>query len=441
MLTRLGVALVTALVAGATLGRFFFLDLTAPPALDAPAATVRADLASALSALATSPDDPTTLTRAGVAYLTEARRTADPSLYARADELIARSRAAEPSDVSTIVAAGLLALARHDFTGALALAAEAKQLAPLSVDPLGVEVDALVELGRYDEAATAVDEMVLRRPDVASLSRASYVMELTGRRDDALDAMQQAAAAAVDGTADRAYVLALLGDLQLGRGRVDAAEASYRRSLADGPGNAAAELGLARVLVARDDLGGAADALAGLTERIPLPDAVALHGDVLAASGDARGASQQHELVRAIESLNASAGGVAVDLELARFEAAQVGRPGGDAIRAVDLARRAHAARPTIFADDTLAWALRRSGSPADALPFALAAVRTDVGDATLWWHLAAVEADLGLDVEARQHLMKAFDLGGPLPVLEEPEATALAQRLGIDVAGPEGAA
>ena len=233
MLPRLGVALATALVAGATLGRFFFLDVAAAPEPDAPAATVRNDLASATAALASSPDEPATMTRLGVAYLGEARRTADPTFYARADDLIARSRVAGPEEPSTLVAAGLLALARHDFTGALALAADAKRLAPLSVDPLGVEVDALVELGRYDEAATAVDEMVRRRPDVASLSRASYVLELTGRRDDALDAMQQAVAAAPEGTADRAYVLALLGDLLLGGGRLDAADAA-RSALARG---------------------------------------------------------------------------------------------------------------------------------------------------------------------------------------------------------------
>jgi tetratricopeptide (TPR) repeat protein len=244
--------------------------------------------------------------------------------------------------------------------------------------------------------------------------------------------MQQAVAAAPERSADRAYVLALLGDLQLGRGRLDAAASAYRRSLADGPGNAAAELGLSRVLVAHGDLRSAASSLATLTERLPLPDAVALHGDVLAAWGDADGAARQHDLVRAIEALNASAGGVAVDLELARFEAAQIGCPGGDATRAIDLATRAHAVRPTIFADDTLGWALRRAGRAAEALPLATSAVRTDIGDATIWWHLAAIQADLGRDDAARTSLAKALDLGGPLPLLERPEADALAQRLAV---------
>lgn len=62
----------------------------------------------------------------------------------------------------------------------------------------------------------------------------------------------------------------------------------------------------------------------------------------------------------------------------------------------------------------------------------ATSAVRTGIGDATLWWHLGAVQADLGRDDEARASLARAFDLGGPLPLLERPEALALAARLGI---------
>lgn len=390
------------------------------------------DVAGAAAALASDPQNPAAATRLAIAYLAEVRRTADPTFYGKADELIARSRAAAPGDVTTLVAAGLLALARHDFSGALALAEDAKRVAPLAVDPLGIEVDALVELGRYDEAAVAADEMVRRRPDVASLSRVSYVLELRGETEAALDAMQQAVAAAPAGSADRAYVLSLLGDLQMGRGRLDAAGDAYRRSLREQRGQPQAELGLARVLVERGDLPAAADALSRLTERIPLPDAVALFGDVLAIQGDSAGADRQYGLVRAIEALNSSAGGVQVDLELARFEVSQVGRAGGDPDRALALARSARDARPTIFADDIMAWSLHRAGRPAEALPFATAAVRTGTGDSTLWWHLAAIEADLGDPDAAREHLARAFSLGGPLPLLERDEAVALATRLGV---------
>lgn len=405
--------LLVALAVGIAFGRFAFLgrgDATAAPADRDPAASASL----------------------GLDALADARRTGDPSLYARADQLITASRSAEPDRVETIVASGLLALARHDFAGALRLADEAATLAPTAVDPLAVRVDALVELGRYDEAAAATDEMLARKPNVDSLARGSYLLELRGDRDGALALMQDAVAAARPGSPDLAYVLTLLGDLQLGRGRFAAADGAYARALATQPGQPQAEIGRARVLAARGDLAGAVAILGPLTDRFPLPDAVALHGDVLASGGDLDAATRQYDLVRAIEELNRSTGGIAVDLELARFEVGQIGRPGGDAARAVAQARAARDARPTIFADDILAWALRGAGDPAAALPWARAAVRLGTADATLWWHLAAIEADLGRDADADAHLRHAFALGGPLPLLEWPDALALAARLGV---------
>ena len=409
-------ALVATLVAGVLLGRFLFLDLGGSDDAE------RGDRASGL-------------TQQGLVVLADARRTADPTAYARAEGLITQARAADPDDVTAIVASGLLALARHDFTGALALSDDARRLAPLAVDPLAVRVDALVELGRYEDARGAVDDMVRAKPNVASLSRASYLAELTGDRDGAVDLMQAAVASARPGSSDLAYVLALLGDLHLAGGRLDAADAAYRRSIETQKLQPQAELGRARVLVARGDLAGASSLLDPLTQRIPLPDAVALHGDVLEGLGDAPGAARQHDLVRAIEALNASAGGVSVDLELARFEAGRIGRAGGDPERAIDLARRAHAARPTIFADDVLAWSLHRAGRTAEALPHATAALRAGTADASLWWHLASVQDGLGLTDAARSSLERAFASGGPLPLLEQPEASALAVRLGVSSA------
>lgn len=423
---------VATLVVGLVVGRFAFLQLDDTGAAAAAPTRPAGNLAAAQAALAANPDDPQALTRVGLASLTEARRTADPIYYARAADAIDRSLARRADAPDTLVAAGLLALARHDFAGALDLAGRARLLAPLAVDPLGVEVDALVELGRYDEAATAVDEMVRRRPDVASLSRASYVAELTGDRDEALAVMQQAVAAAGDTGSDAAYVAALLGDLHLARGNFDAASSAYDHARTADPNTSGAALGQARLLAARGDLQGANTVLQRLTDRLPLPDAVWLHGDVLSALGDEAGAAERYALVRAIEGLNASTGGIAVDLELARFETSRLGNPDGDPVLAVRLATDARAARPTIYGDDVLGWALHRAGRSADGLPHAVAATRLETGDPLLWWHRAAIEADLGRIDDARTHLARAFDLGGPLPLSERADADALARTLGV---------
>ena len=47
-----------------------------------------------------------------------------------------------------------------------------------------------------------------------------------------------------------------------------------------------------------------------------------------------------------------------------------------------------------------------------------------------LWYHLATVEADLGMTAAARRHLAEAFAISPYLTVRDQPTALALAGRL-----------
>jgi tetratricopeptide (TPR) repeat protein len=425
-------ALPTFAVAGAmglALGRFALAGGDGAPAPAPPrsASTTQATVADLQARLGATPDDPGMLTRLGEAYLVRARETADPTYFSRAAQALDRSDALAPDRPATLTGLGLLALGRHDFTAALDLGRRAHTLDPASPQPLGVVVDAQVELGRYDAAADDLQKMLDRRPSLASLSRASYLRELTGDTPGAVTAMTQAAiAGAGSAAADVAYVETLLGDLHLGAGRLAEAEGAYRRGLgrADSP---AAEVGLARVAAARGDLAGAATLLEEVTARLPQPAWLALLGDVQAGLGRAADAAASYDLVRQVEALN-RAEGVAVDLELARFEADQA----ANAEAAVAMAREALATRPTVYAADTLGWALRQAGRPGEALPHALAAVRLGTADALLWYHLAAVETDLGLVDDARPHLARALAINPYLTVRDLPAARDLAARLGL---------
>ena len=422
---------------GVALGRFALAGGDGSPELSPPSragsGTAEVAIADLQSRLRTAPDDPTLLTRLGEAYLLRARETADPTWFTRAGQALDRAQALAPDRPATLTGLGLLALSRHEFPAALDLGRRAHELDPASPVPLGVVVDAEIELGRYAAAAESAQKMLDRRPSLASLSRASYLRELNGDVPGAVTAMTQAAIAGASSTpSDVAYVESLLGDLHLGVGALTEAEGAYRRALgrADSP---AAEVGLARVAAARGDLPAAVAQLEEVTARLPQPTWLALLGDVQAALGRPAEAAAQYALVRQVEELN-RASGVAVDLELARFEADHARDPGADAEAAVGMARAALAVRPTIFAEDTLGWALRQAGRPAEALPHARAAVRLGTADALLWYHLATVESDLGQLDEARGHLATAFSTNPHLTVRDLPVARDLAARLGLAV-------
>jgi tetratricopeptide (TPR) repeat protein len=425
--------LAVTLLAGLLVGRFVTAGgdgTSAPP--PAPAAGDTAATVARLQAeLRRRPDEPRLLTRLGVAYVTRARETADPGYYTKAAGVLERASRLGPGDAATMTARGLLDLGRHEFRAAYAWGTRALRADPDATEALGVVFDAQVELGRYQAAAATAQAMVDRKPTQGSLARASYARELLGDTEGALTAMTQAAAAGSATAGDRAYVQTLIGNLQLGAGRLPQAEAAYRRALDGLRDYGLAEVGLAQVKAARGDLAGAAALLEPAATRLPLPATVALLGDLHAAQGDRDAADGQYRLVRAIERLN-RANGVAVDLELARFEADHARDRGADPARAVAMARRALAERPTILAADALGWALRQAGRPREALPHARTAVRLGTRDALLWYHLAATEADLGMTAAARRDLAKAFAITPYLTVRDRPAALALAGRLHV---------
>ena len=76
---------------------------------------------------------------------------------------------------------GSLALTRHRFAEALDWARRSLAVAPTRVAPVGIEADALLELGRYDEGFAAIERRLELRPDLPSYSRASYAARAPGR--------------------------------------------------------------------------------------------------------------------------------------------------------------------------------------------------------------------------------------------------------------------
>lgn len=383
-------------------------------------------LAEVSQAAERRPDDPRAWQALGEASLRQAVQTLDPAYYGVSSRAYERAAALAPDDPRTLVGRGALALSLHRFADALTFGTRAHEANPDDPDALAVVVDANVELGRYDEAADALQRLLDRRPGAAALARVSYLRELRGDLDGAAQALGRAATAGAGTGYDAATVLALLGDLEFGRGRLDAARAAYDEAQRAAPDHVAAAVGHARVSAARGERAAAIESLRRVTQRVPQPAAIALLGELLELEGRADEARRSYELVGVVQRLQESSGAVA-DLELALFQADH-----GDPAEAVALARRAHAERPTVYAADALAWALHRAGDASAARPYAEEALRLGSADALVRYHAAVVFSAAGDAARAGAELRTAFATNPWFSFGLRAEALALAERLGV---------
>jgi len=327
----------------------------------------------------------------GLAYQQRARETGDPSYYTLSAGVLRRALRLSPRDLTATSALASLELSRHRFAAALTLGRRALAISPTTARNYGIVGDAQLELGRYRQAFASFDTMARLQPSVSSYARIAYARELQGRLDAARQALLLARDAAADEQEPSAWTEMQLAKLELGRGRLSAAEAHAHSALRVFPGYVYALDVLAQVDLARDRLGDATRLEAQAVERIPLPQFVGLYGDLLAATGHPKASRLQYETEDGIRRL-LNANGVRTDLETALFDVDH-----GVRLRAsLGLARQAQRARPSIDGDDVLAWALARNGRCGEARHYSRLALRLGTRDTAKLFHRAYIERCLG---------------------------------------------
>ena len=368
------------------------------------------------------PDDVGSLRLLGLAYEQRARETADPSYYSKAEGVLRHALRLAPNDPVATSGLGSLALARHRFRDALALGRRAVELAPKTARNWGIVGDALIELGRYDEAFRAFDTMIRLEPDLPAYARISYARELLGRPQAAIRPMQAAVDASGFEREPFAWTTVQLGKLYWSMGKIDAAGKQYRLALRFFPGYVHALDALAQVEAARGRLKRAIALERRAVDSMPLPQFAGALGDLYRVAGKPALARRQYGLVGAIERL-LNANGVKTDLETALFNA-------DHGIRLAETLKRARLARrerPSIDGNDVLAWTLERNGRCSEALHYSKRALRLGTKDALKYFHRGMIERCLGHRSESKRWLRRALALNPHFSVLWSPTARRLA--------------
>ena len=388
------------------------------------------DLATSIAALQATlrrvPGDYASWANLAVGYVEQARLTGNATYYEKADEAAAKSFEVEPDDnFAALAARAAIAAARHDFHEALASADQALAINPRDLGALAIRVDALNELGRYDEQLKALRTADRLQPSTAVSARYSYAYELRGDLDRAGALLRRTAAAG--SRSDKAYALTLYADILRKQDRLGLAQRQLDVALEASPDYLPALVSTARLQTARGGLEGAVSTWQDVVARQPLPEYLTELGELLLHLGRPDEADAQFAVVRTtIQLLDAS--GVRTDLETALFEADH-----GSPAQALEQARAEWRQRTSVHVADALAWALHRTGRDDEALRAARKATALDSPEAKFWIHRGTIEAALGMDTEARTHLRKGLALDPGLSPWQRTMARETLRTVGTD--------
>jgi tetratricopeptide (TPR) repeat protein len=364
-----------------------------------PTDALQVAIAKAQAQLRSEPQNWSVWADLGSAYVQEARITADPSYYPKADGALKQSLQLQPTgNAVAMIGMASLTSARHEFASSLDWGRRAEAIAPDTAAVYGVLDDALTQLGRYPEARAAAQRMLDLRPSISSFSRGSYDLEEHGDVAGATAALQRALADAFT-PADIAFCRYYLGELAFNSGQLAEAARQYQAGRQADPSYFPLIEGIAKVEAANGQVDAALRDYNDLISRVPLPQYVNELADYEQSLGRTRDAGSQLSLFQTEAQLFAS-NGVDVDLESAVIDADH-----GDPAVAVQHAQAEWSRRHSVLVADALAWALHRAGRDAEALPYANQALSLGWRNALMYFHRGMIEKALLMNGAARREL------------------------------------
>ena len=350
-------------------------------------------------------------------YLQRVRETGDVSYLSLAAKAAHASLATLPPEQNT---GGLNALAQveyasHDFVAAHDHALQLTKLEPGKSYSYQILGDALLELGEYDKAVVAFQQMeqlggLQGLTRVAIEQRLARLAILRGDGNRAQrhfsNALTMALALPAPPRETVAWCRWQLGETAFGSGDYAEAKRHYRDALTTFPDYFRAFASLGRVRAAQRDLVGAIEQYEHAVRIIPDPSFVAALGDLYKLAGREKDAAAQYLLVEKIGRLN-ELNGALYNRQLALFYADHDLKPE----EAFGNASREYAIRRDIYGADALAWIALKAGKIAEAQIAIKEALRLGTKDARIFYHAGMIARAAGDMKYARNYLQRALTL------------------------------
>jgi tetratricopeptide (TPR) repeat protein len=354
-----------------------------------------------------NPGDAKTYYRLGDAYIQQARERGDVTYFTLAEQALRKALDIAPHQSGAVRHLAYVLYSRHAFQEAAVHAAKAVALDPADSHAYGILGDAYQEVGKYEQAREAYQQMIALQGDLYAYSRLSGLKSLRGDPQGAIADLERAIREGVASGRPReaiAWAQWQLGSEYFAIGDLQAAEAQYRDALHTYPNYYRALAGLGQVRAAQKRYPEAVDCYQQALAVIPLPEYAAALGDVYLQSGRPEEATKQYALVEYIGQLN-TLNQVLYNRELASFYADHDVK----LEKALELARKELEVRQDIYAYDVLAWALYKNGHTQEALAPMTEALKLGTKDARLFFHAAMIYHRLGETDRARAYLQRAL--------------------------------
>lgn len=207
---------------------------------------------NAVLAIKANPDDLASYLKIAEVFIQEGRVTGNygynnQSALTVIDHIISDNEVSNDTKFQGLSLKATVLLSQHKFSQALTVGSQALSINAYNAGIYGVMVDANVELGNYSEAVKMSDKMISIRPDLRSYSRISYLREIHGENDGAIDAMKMAISAGYPGLERKSWCRVALGGLYEDRGDLANAEMQYTLAIEERENYPYALAGLARL--------------------------------------------------------------------------------------------------------------------------------------------------------------------------------------------------
>jgi tetratricopeptide (TPR) repeat protein len=365
-----------------------------------------------------APDDYAVYDGLGSAFLQKARETGDIAYYDLAEQTLKKALSLAPEDFQAadpLVHMALVYMGEHRFPDALAYAQKAIGTGSGNLAAFAIEGDAYIDMGDYDEAATAYNSVrglgrAISSPlalAYVSDSRMAYLCFLRGDSAESIRLMKSAIAAALQTNVPRenlAWLYFELGERYFQTGDLGKAELAYQSGVTADLNHYRSIAGLAKVRAAQGKFEESIQLYQRSIAIIPFPVYVAELGDIYKKVGRPDEAQQQYDLVEYIGHLS-KLNQVLANRELALFYADQ----GIKLSQALELARTELELRHDIYTWDTLAWVLYGNGRFQEAAEAIDKALALHTNDSLLLFHAGIIYHSLDEDSEAADFLTHAL--------------------------------